>query len=153
MPRLRRLISPNTYANRIDEVLNAQTRASIVYDGSVVPGSPLSDILNRTGYVMTENAQPPVSGVLQASKILISGGVSTTAALANSVYVLDGSPATITTNATDYAPSSDVLVNSSGWKPGEEVEISWKRLKRERPRSTPFRLPGPQTVKASWLIC
>jgi hypothetical protein len=110
-------------------VLNAQTRASIVYDGSVVPGSPLSDILNRTGYVMTEIAQPPVSGVLQASKILISGGVSTTAALANSVYVLDGSPATITTNATDYAPSSDVLVNSSGWKPGEEVEISWQKVK------------------------
>jgi hypothetical protein len=116
----------------IDEVLNAQTRGAILFDGSVVPGGPLSDILNRNGYAMTEIAQPAVDGVPQASKVLISGGVSSTAETEHhSAYVVDGSPATITTNATDYAPGTDVYVDAKGWKPGETVDFMLHKVKAD----------------------
>jgi hypothetical protein len=116
----------------LDDVLNAQTRGSILFDGSVVPGGPLSDILNRNGYATTEIAQPAVNGAPQASKVLISGGVSSTVETTHhSAYVVDGSPATITTNATDYAPGTDVYVDAKGWKPGEKVDFMLHKVKAD----------------------
>ncbi|MGR8980777.1 MAG: kelch repeat-containing protein [Gammaproteobacteria bacterium] len=101
--------------NAIDDVLSAQTRASI-FGGS---GPLLSDILNRTGHALTEIAQPAPN----PSKVLISGGTGTGGALTNSAYVIDGSPATITTNWTDYAPGTDVVVYTKGWIPGETIDV------------------------------
>ncbi|MGJ0483224.1 MAG: kelch repeat-containing protein, partial [Methylomicrobium sp.] len=115
--------------NTQDDVLYAQTRASI-FGGS---GAPYADILNRNGYMITEIGQfDPVSGdpLPQKTKVLVSGGVnSTNASASKASYVLDGSPATISTNQTDYAPGKDVVVNGSGWEPNEDVMISWQKTK------------------------
>jgi uncharacterized repeat protein (TIGR01451 family) len=75
-------------------------------------------LLNRTGYTLTE--------LPQSNKALVAGGTSSSApnslALDSGVLVAS-SPATITTDQTDYAPGQIVTISGQGWQPGETASI------------------------------
>jgi hypothetical protein len=98
------------HPNLVNEILSAPTRAALFHHGAS------SLLLDREGQTIAE-----LPGSNQA---LVAGGTNGAGAYLSSASLLNSSPATVTTDKLDYAPSTTVVVTGAGWQPNELVTVT-----------------------------
>lgn len=70
-------------------------------------------LFDRRDYSVTENSD----------QAIVSGGIDSKGRFLRSVFLLNSSPASITTNKTEYLKGEQPIISGAGWKPGETVSI------------------------------
>jgi hypothetical protein len=83
----------------------------------------LGDVLDRSEYTITEL---PGSGGTSGG-VIVTGGVSGSGKVLRTMAALESSPATVTTDKTDYQPGDTVIISGTGWEPGETVQLTLHR--------------------------
>ncbi len=61
------------------------------------------------------------------NQILVTGGENSRGEKLKTVSFVEDSPATVTTDDTDYAPTETVTITGSGWLPGETIRLTLRR--------------------------
>jgi hypothetical protein len=96
-----------------------RSRAPIPSRGEVTGSEALQDLLDRTGYSLTE--------IPESNQAIAVGGVNSTGAPQPTAVLFSASSAIVTTDKTDYAPGETVVITGSGWQPGETVDLNVHR--------------------------
>src|SRR5437870_4030458 len=83
-------------------------------------GTPLTpeqlDLLDRADQTITE--------LPSQNKALVAGGVNSAGQVLKSASLVQSSPASVTTDKTDYAPGTIVTITGRGFQPNEDVAIT-----------------------------
>jgi hypothetical protein len=122
--------------------LSTRSRAALVSPSASqnpnmlgIPLSPeLLDLLDRADQTITE--------LPSRNQALVAGGVTSTGQVLNSATLVQSSPASITTDYTDYAPGEFVIITGTGFQPNEDIVM----IMHERPDEYPARLTFEATA-------
>ncbi|MFY9607973.1 MAG: kelch repeat-containing protein, partial [Blastocatellia bacterium] len=89
----------------------------------------LADVLDRSEHTITE--LPGSGGTLGG--VIVTGGISGGGKVLGTMAALESSPATVTTDKTDYQPGDIVIITGTGWQPGEMVDLNVHRDNNQPP--------------------
>jgi MBG domain (YGX type) len=115
------LIPPT--AELVPETLSNESRAALM--SLTIAEHPIIQGMLSNGLVeLLDRADQSITELAQFNHAFVAGGVNSAGQVLDSVVVVKSSPATITTDKTDYVPEEPVGITGSGWQAGEEVTIS-----------------------------
>ena len=123
---------PSSGARTTAQVLQAQTRATLLRKQPVTGQPPASDVERQTVDRMAElldRERFSMTEILTGTGIstLIAGGENSDGQALDTAYLLTSSAATVTTDQTDYHPGDTVVISGSFWQAGETVRLTLHR--------------------------
>ncbi len=110
-------------SNTLSDILHSQTRSALIH--LLDPNDPLLQpqltpgtraLLERTGSSLTE--------MPESNQALVAGGADRSGHFLKSANIVGSSPATVTTDRSDYPVGSTVEISGTNWQPGETVLIT-----------------------------
>jgi hypothetical protein len=123
-------------ADLVSPTLNSASRSALI--ATTIAGNPavaaafadpaLAELMDRSDHSLTE--------LSRTNQALVSGGVDSSGEFLSSSVLIDGSPASVTTDKFDYPPGQTVKISGAGWQPGETVLM----VLREEPETHPDRV-------------
>jgi hypothetical protein len=108
------------------ELLQTRTRTAL-FGKSATPDVGLQREFSRTLDELLDRSDYSLTEVSQLNQALIAGGANTRGQVLNSAFALSSSPATVTTDKTDYEPGETVIITGSNWQAGETVQLTIHR--------------------------
>lgn len=104
------------------DTFNTESRAALI--SPIIAQHPtLQGLLGSEELGYLDRADQSITELPQLNQALVAGGVTDAGQVLSSAFIVKSSPATITTDKTDYAPGEIVTITGTGWQPGEEVGI------------------------------
>jgi hypothetical protein len=107
-------------------------RAAIIRRGRARSAIANEDAAQTAAATLAAAADDPLdrgdySSTDTGSETLVAGGEDSNNTTLNSAVVTSNSPATVTTDQTDYHPGETVTITGSGWLAGETVQLTLQR--------------------------
>ena len=128
----------------LDATLKTTSRAALL-NPTVMQRPELTGILSDPVYrLLLDRTAYSITEIPQSYQALVSGGANSDNQVLNSAFLLISSPATVTTDRTDYAPGEIVTVTGGGWLPGETVMLLFHEDPEMNPDMTAFAVADPQ---------
>jgi Big-like domain-containing protein/carboxypeptidase family protein/Kelch motif protein len=107
----------------LDATLTTVGRAALT-NTNIAQHPTVGSLLTADDVALLNRADQTITEIPGTNEALVAGGVDSTGNVLDSVVLVQSSPATITTDRTDYAPGTEVVMTGSGFSPNEQVNIS-----------------------------
>jgi hypothetical protein len=95
------------------EMFNPKGEYFSAYARLLSQSSSVPEVFDRSDHSLTE--------IPQSNQTLLTGGVDSSGQVLKSTILFASSPATVTTDKTNYVASEVVIITGNGWQPGETV--------------------------------
>ncbi len=110
----------------LPDTLSTQSRSALI-DGNITQNPRLTGVLSDPLYkLLMDRSDYSLTEIPRSNKALVAGGVCSASLndeALNSAMMVQSSPASISTDKTDYAPGETVTIAGQRWLPGETVSI------------------------------
>src|SRR5947208_3555799 len=101
--------------------LSTRSRAALVSPTASQNPNLLGTSLTSEQLDLLDRADQTITELPSQNKALVAGGVNSTGQVLNSASLVQSSPASVTTDKTDYAPGTIVTITGRGFQPNEDV--------------------------------
>src|SRR5438128_2675905 len=130
--------------------LSTRSRAALVSPTASQNPNLLGTSLTPEQLDLLDRADQTITELPSQNKALVAGGVNSAGQVLNSASLVQSSPASVTTDKTDYAPGTIVTITGRGFSPTKTS----RSLSMSDPMLTPIpALSRPQTSKATLSSC
>ena len=113
--------------------LSTRSRAALVSLYASLNPNLLSTTLTPEQLALLDRADHTITELSSQNQALVAGGISGAGQVLNSASLVSSSPASVTTDKTDYAPGTIVTITGKGFQPNEDVAMAL----HERPDAYP----------------
>jgi Big-like domain-containing protein/MBG domain-containing protein/Kelch motif protein/galactose oxidase-like protein len=113
--------------------LSTRSRAALVSPYASLNPNLLSTTLTPEQLALLDRADHTITELSSQNQALVAGGISSAGQVLNSASLVSSSPASVTTDKTDYAPDTIVTITGKGFQPNEDVAMAL----HERPDAYP----------------
>src|SRR5689334_10760462 len=107
----------------LDATLTTAGRAALT-NPNIAQHPTVGALLTPDDLQLLNRADQTITEIPGANQALVAGGVDNAGNVLDSVVLVQSSPAKITTDKTDYAPGTPVVMSGSGFQANEQVNIS-----------------------------
>ena len=104
--------------------LSTRSRAALVSPTASQNPNLLGTSLTSEQLDLLDRADQTITELPSQNKALVAGGVNSTGQVLNSASLVQSSPASVTTDKTDYAPGTIVTITGRGFQPNEDVALT-----------------------------
>src|SRR5438128_2132930 len=104
--------------------LSTRSRAALVSPTASQNPNLLGTSLTAEQLDLLDRADQTITELPSQNKALVAGGVNSTGQVLNSASLVQSSPASVTTDKTDYAPGTIVTITGRGFQPNEDVALT-----------------------------
>src|SRR5438094_2305233 len=104
--------------------LSTRSRAALVSPTASQNPNLLGTSLTQEQLDLLDRADQTITELPSQNKALVAGGVNSTGQVLNSASLVQSSPASVTTDKTDYAPGTIVTITGRGFQPNEDVALT-----------------------------
>ena len=127
------LLPPN--AGLLGATLSTHSRAALM-STMIAQDALLSGVLTQQQLDLLDRADHSITELPAQNKALVAGGVNSAGQFLNSATLVQSSPATITTDKTDYAPGEIVTITGTNWMANEQVDMFFHEFPDDYPDLT-----------------
>jgi MBG domain-containing protein/Kelch motif protein/galactose oxidase-like protein len=113
--------------------LGTRSRAALVSPYASLNPNLLSTTLTPEQLALLDRADHTITELTAQNQALVAGGINSAGQVLNSATLVSSSPASVTTDKTDYAPGTIVTITGKGFQPNEDVAMAL----HERPDAYP----------------
>ncbi|HEX9444547.1 MAG TPA: kelch repeat-containing protein, partial [Candidatus Binatia bacterium] len=107
----------------LDATLTTEGRAALI-NPAIAQHPVVGSLLTPDDLALLDRADQTITEIPGSNQALVAGGVNSAGQVLDSAVLVSSSPAKITTDQTDYAPGTPVVMTGSGFLPNEQVNIS-----------------------------
>src|SRR5436309_7730521 len=104
--------------------LSTRSRAALVSPTASQNPNLLRTSLTQEQLDLLDHADQTITELPSQNKALVAGGVNSAGQVLNSASLVQSSPASVTTDKTDYAPDTIVTITGRGFQPNEDVALT-----------------------------
>src|SRR5436309_5885806 len=104
--------------------LSTRSRAALISPTASQNPNLLGTSLTSEQLDLLDRADQTITELPSQNKALVAGGVNSTGQVLNSASLVQSSPASVTTDKTDYAPGTIVTITGRGFQPNEDVALT-----------------------------
>ena len=104
--------------------LSTRSRAALVSPYASLNPNLLSTTLTPEQLALLDRADHTITELSSQNQALVAGGISSAGQVLNSASLVSSSPASVTTDKTDYAPDTIVTITGKGFQPNEDVAMA-----------------------------
>ena len=104
--------------------LSTRSRAALVSPTASQNPNLLGTSLTSEQLDLLDRADQTITELPSQNKALVAGGVNSAGQVLNSASLVQSSPASVTTDKTDYTPGTIVTITGRGFQPNEDVALT-----------------------------
>ncbi|MGN6734571.1 MAG: Kelch repeat-containing protein, partial [Candidatus Binatia bacterium] len=113
--------------------LSTRSRAALVSPYASLNPNLLGTALSSEQLDLLDRADHTITDLTSQNQAVVAGGITSVGQVLSSATLVASSPASVTTDKTDYAPGTVVTITGKGFQPNEDVAMAL----HERPDAYP----------------